>query len=144
MRWMRCHLTGPAGRPPAPQHRKLVNMETNYCCPCDQSIIQPYHDTHARPHARARAICADQQQLPLFFLLIQQHPYLTPQTGARAPRTAAGPLGGGHDVEPSPPAAATSGGIWPLAKGPKPTRIFVSTPSQWFFCSLPGAPTEIF
>lgn len=60
MRWMGCHLTGPAGRLPAPQRCKLVNMEANYCCPCDQGIIQPYHNTHAHTHA----ICADQQRPP--------------------------------------------------------------------------------
>lgn len=31
-----------------PQRCKLVNMEANYCCPCDQGIIQPYHNTRAR------------------------------------------------------------------------------------------------
>lgn len=64
VRWMRCHLTGPAGRLPAPQRCKLVNMEANYCCPCDQGIIQPYHNTHARTCTRTHAICVDQQRTP--------------------------------------------------------------------------------
>lgn len=57
MRWMGCHLTGPAGRLPAPQRCKLVNMEANYCCPCDQGIIQPYHNTRARRCACPRHLC---------------------------------------------------------------------------------------
>lgn len=86
MRWMRCHLTGPAGRLPAPQRCKLVNMEANYCCPCDQSIIQPYHNTRARTHA----ICADQQRPP-------SDPVVSPCTlllnllNRGQPRPAAGP-----------------------------------------------------
>lgn len=57
MRWMGCHLTGPAGRLPAPQRCKLVNMEANYCCPCDQGIIQPYHNTRACRCACPRHLC---------------------------------------------------------------------------------------
>lgn len=92
MRWMGCHLTGPAGRLPAPQRCKLVNMEANYCCPCDQGIIQPYHNTRARPHARTHAICADQQRPP-------SDPVVSPCTlllnllNRGQPRPAAGPSG---------------------------------------------------
>lgn len=66
MRWMGCHLTGPAGRLPAPQRCKLVNMEANYCCPCDRGIIQPYHNTRACRCACPRHLCRPAATPPPF------------------------------------------------------------------------------
>lgn len=107
VRWMGCHLTGPAGRLPAPQRCKLVNMEANYCCPCDQGIIQPYHNTRARAYARDRAICADQQRPP-------SDPVVSPCTlllnllNRGQPRPVAGPSGASTATRRPPKRSAES------------------------------------
>lgn len=99
--------------------------------------IMTHTHAHMRVHVPSVQTC---NNFPSFFLPIQQHPYLTPQTGARAPRTAAGPLGGCGAF------SSCSCNIWRnLAARQRPeTHSDLCVHPLPVVLLLPGAPTDIF